>query len=247
DCLLFRRSDFARPDSSAVFKALQTSTDARLQVLSETYRDLLRFAPDQVPSLDDSKHPAGVLPHSTATISGSWLGDHVKTTLRSSTHLPPAQPPQVDSSVDGAWVLEFLKPATSPSDATFRPGVARLRILLLASAALVACAVVLLPGSLIPLAVALVLGSVDLLMIWARYSHEPGAESLRLARAGLQKAERVLQEGQEKVAAAEAKRNGRIAQRDRDVTTIEASIRTVEENARAQAESVTRRIERDCA
>ena len=247
DCLLFRRSDFARPDSSPVFKALQASPDARLQVLSAVYRDLLRLAPDQVPSLDDSKHPIPPLTHSASSISGSWLDDHVKTVSPPPSQLSAASAPQGDSTVDAAWVLDFLKPATPPDNASFQRGVAMLRILLLASVAVVAGAAAILPGSLLPVAIALVLGLVDLSMMWGKYRREPGVESRRLARAGLREAERRLREGQKAVAAAEDRKSNRGAQRDRDVAAIELSIRTVEEKARAEVESVRRQLEKDCA
>jgi len=62
ECLLFRRSDFATPLTSLAFSLLEYHESEYVRMIARVMRSLLRFKPDEVPSLDDPVSPPEDLP-----------------------------------------------------------------------------------------------------------------------------------------------------------------------------------------
>jgi hypothetical protein len=97
ECLIFRREDFVQPQSSAVFRGLERSTDARLRSLGHMFQSLAQLPPERVPSIDgvfSVRLPATGTPVTGTPVTGTpvtgtpvtgtpagvtsdWLRDHL--------------------------------------------------------------------------------------------------------------------------------------------------------------------------
>jgi hypothetical protein len=97
ECLLFRRADFERPETSSLFRELDRSSDPLVAALASTFRSVLLLDPPRVPPIDSP----GAQPTAPGPPSGDWLRDHV----------PVAAPHPSQATPD--WLRD--RPAPTPA------------------------------------------------------------------------------------------------------------------------------------
>jgi len=135
DCLLFRQSDFLRPESSPAFAALETHSQTRLQLMGRFIRSQLANSPGSVPYLQSTApdianiallsgvSPIRQGPRLVSTMLPEWLADENMTMLKATdgqtSHfvLPtPAQwfDPSVQQKQTGAGIPPTLQSGASP-------------------------------------------------------------------------------------------------------------------------------------
>lgn len=237
ECLLFRASDFAAPETSQVFAALTSSSDERLRCLIEVYKELLRLRVEQVPPLDAGKVPIGGVPPSPHR-QPAWLSDHIGGT--GGVPVVARGTPQ-ESEIDASWVFDFIAPMPAPEDADFVHGVLLLRLTALVSLVVITAAMVASDGRGYALFATTALVAFNCGLFVTRYRREPGLASLQSARWALKNLGNRVKSAEGELREVERQRAQRIAQRDRDVGAVESRIRAASEQARREIEAVAHR------
>ncbi|HWQ68392.1 MAG TPA: hypothetical protein VN494_00325 [Patescibacteria group bacterium] len=143
EALLFRREDFERPEKSALFRVLQTSTDSRTRLAAQLFESLLQLPPDQVPSLDGNiiAAPAPRAPVPAALPTGlDWIKDHLPSSAVVTT-VDSGQPTLTGSYANLTWIFDWETETLPLRDIWFMNSPAIERLILLVSTIVLSSAV----------------------------------------------------------------------------------------------------------
>jgi hypothetical protein len=101
--LLFRRKDFDHPNTSKIFRALDSSGKPQLKSLADQMRSLVYLPLSQIPTLDGVA--VGAQPRNTTSGVPDWLSDHIV-----EEKLEPLHEHQSPNSVVAAadWIFDHL-------------------------------------------------------------------------------------------------------------------------------------------
>jgi serine/threonine protein kinase len=224
ECLLFRRSDFERPDRSPVLRELERLPDGGLQPLATMFRSLLALSPLQVP-LIDLRAPLGSGQRAPRP-GADWLRDHVPAQRPPSSVAPtPAQVPsgrQPPAIIDASWLIGNWngEPQRLPSP-SFQNSLVPERLILLATSCLVFSALALvtfLAGGLVAPLILWVLACVTTifsllvnLVYWKyRHANDGGVARARSLSRQIHDLEQSIQEAVTAVAGAERGREAEL-------------------------------------
>lgn len=216
ECLLFRQTDFTRPDASQLFRALASVPDDRVRSCARLFRSLLDLRPRDIPGLDATGVPAP-LPSSVAQPGASWIRDHIPSettvTVSASTPLGALAPGWIYDSVSGPV-----------AQIRFEGKFGQERVGLLASVLaliLLGCAAYLswVPLGLVALC-ALALACVNLLVWRHRFGLEPSLVARREVDIELQSAAAKVVEARALVASIETKRKAITVQYSIDMDSL---------------------------
>jgi len=184
ECLIFRKEDFAHPESSAVLADLNSSPNAQLRILVEVFVNLFNLSPQDIPSLDGNLTKITVTSSPRPAQAGTdWWSDHVDRKAA-----PPAERESENATVgegspvveerspigDLGWIIDSLSNEKAVEQAVFKRGVKEIRILMAGSMALVALMSILvnIPASQIAVLTSCAFG-LNLLFCYVRFKNDP--------------------------------------------------------------------------
>lgn len=179
ECLLFRKEDFLQPNSSALLRDINRSSNIQLRSLAQLFRSLLNFSPQDVPSLDGnhSSLTIAVVPVGSAPQKGSsWWDDHVE--RAPGTETPVQEPKEAGSPAlakpDFGWILESQDNLESLEPLRFKGSMKEPRIVLAGS-----CVLVIVTGLLVEMPAVMLIAAccgvfaLNLLFCLLRYKNDP--------------------------------------------------------------------------
>jgi hypothetical protein len=176
ECLILRKDDFVRPESSAVLRDLNASPNTQLRFLVELFTSLVSLTPQDVPGLDGNV--TVVTPAGGSHVSGgqSWWSDHVgrnPTVEETSTEV--SQPTEAETTTsDPGWILDSMMENKAVEQLPFRNKFKEVRIIIAGSMALALLArlVVEIPAAQLLVFVSFVFG-MNILVCFIRYKRDP--------------------------------------------------------------------------
>lgn len=113
ECLLFRKSDFNRPETSPLFHKLTQHSEPQIRAMAEELKRLLTLSPDRVPPLNHTRRS-----HSGTPL---WVNDHRQLELFESKFrlsfggTASDQEPVVVSAEGQGWWEDHKTPMTTPA------------------------------------------------------------------------------------------------------------------------------------
>lgn len=110
DCLLFRQSDFEHPEKSALFVALEKSSDDRIRSIAGFFRSLLDLGPQDVPTLDGQTVPPPSA-RAASVSTNSWISDYVRQSAGPALPSGATTPGMAEPSP--SWIQDFVAPGSS--------------------------------------------------------------------------------------------------------------------------------------
>lgn len=139
ECLLFRRRDFEQPETSDLFRSLETHRDEAIRSAATLFKSLQYFAPRDVPSLDGRVPLPAVATTTTRSAGTSWIDDHIgpgqKTRAADATSaIQRGSDIAAFTAAEPSWILDVLIPQEGSSLVSFSNSAALERIVFAVSA-----------------------------------------------------------------------------------------------------------------
>jgi anion-transporting ArsA/GET3 family ATPase len=175
-CLIFRREDFVKPQSSAILRDLNSSRNDQLRFLVDLFAGLFFLSPQDVPALD------GNLPEIKVEPIKQWWGDFVESTSKQEKEEPQtAKPEEHHVAVDPGWIIDSLEADSPVERVAFQSKPKQLRIVLVTSlvGVFLTRLFIEMPPSEVLLWASCVFG-LDVLLCVARWSSDPSRVDFKL-------------------------------------------------------------------
>ena len=129
-CLIFRREDFVKPQSSAILRDLNSSRNDQLRFIVDLFVGLFFLSPQDVSALD------GNLPEIKVEPIKHWWGDFVEPAGGQAKQAPQAPKPEEQHvGVDPGWIIDSLAADNPVKRVAFQSNPKQLRIIIVASLA----------------------------------------------------------------------------------------------------------------
>lgn len=177
-CLIFRKEDFVKPDSSPILRDLNSSRNDQLRLLVDLFTNFFFLTPPDVPGLD------GSLPELKIEPAKPWWGDFVPASGQEQPPAPAAQripAEKASATVDPAWIIEGLTEDKPTELVAFQSKPRQLRIVVVGSVSMAFLIgfFVELPPSEIFLWASCVFG-LNVLLCFARWAHDPSRAEFKV-------------------------------------------------------------------
>lgn len=212
ECLIFRKEDFLRPESSALLRDLNSSENAQLRFLVELFVSLFNLSPQDIPSLDGNLTKitvAAPVRAGSQQFGSNWWSDHVERIPQNEERpAETATAEEVETPVaDPGWILDSLMDDKAVEPVVFQASVREVRIMMAGSLALVALTSVLvnIPATQLVIVTTCIFG-LNLLLCYFRYKRDPSQAEFEVFKKESKAFARRVQEHQVLVGSISAER-----------------------------------------
>lgn len=176
ECLILRKDDFLRPESSAILRDLNASPNTQLRFLVELFTSLVNLTPQDVPALDGNVTVVTPARGNLFSSGTSWWSDHVETNSTIEETPLEGSPPTgaEEATSDPGWIVDSLMDNRTVEPVPFRGKPKEVRIMIAGSMALVLLTRLLveIPAAQLLVIISFVFG-MNLLICFIRYKRDP--------------------------------------------------------------------------
>ncbi len=139
ECLILRKDDFLRPESSALLRELNASPNTQLRLLVQLFTSLVNLTPQDIPALDGDIAVVTPALRNMVFKGQSWWSDHIGAiSTEEQTPAEANSPLEAETvSSDPGWIVDSLMDNKTVEPLTFTSNPNEVRIIFAGSMALV--------------------------------------------------------------------------------------------------------------